>query len=250
MISQPELIERWSNAGRVLAEMPEHERQNHWDMGTWGKKTDCGTIACAAGHCGLDPWFREHGFKTVFPKGSREARMPNVPDFFGVEGSSRIFYNAHQRPVETVIDEVRSYIAELQRRVDLENRSGLPRIGEEWTEQGGIFAGARIGIAGAPDYFLIVGPEHDGRLDWPDATNWAGRLALAGHSDFGLPRCAEGLALFDGVRSLFKPECYWLAEQRAERSGFAWFQHFSDGHQRDWYKHDKLRCRAVRRLEI
>src|SRR5205823_4978616 len=37
----------------------------------WGRKTDeedgnppsCGTVACAVGHAGLDPWFRRRGLK-------------------------------------------------------------------------------------------------------------------------------------------------------------------------------------------
>lgn len=40
-----------------------HERAKHFNMGHWGQKTDCGTSACAAGFCGLDPWFRRRGFR-------------------------------------------------------------------------------------------------------------------------------------------------------------------------------------------
>jgi hypothetical protein len=35
-------------------------------MTMFGQKTDCGTIACAAGHASLDPWFRKRGFTGEF----------------------------------------------------------------------------------------------------------------------------------------------------------------------------------------
>lgn len=56
------IIERWQNALRVLKAMTEHEIARHFDMSTWGRKTACGTVACLAGHCALDPWFNERGF--------------------------------------------------------------------------------------------------------------------------------------------------------------------------------------------
>ena len=77
-----ELIERWVNVERVLNSMPEHDRQHHWDMGMWGEKTDCGTVACAAGHCGMDPWFRERGFELTFYKDGG-SKISDVNEFFG-----------------------------------------------------------------------------------------------------------------------------------------------------------------------
>jgi hypothetical protein len=58
-----EKLDRWTNAKRVLVKLPKHEREKHWDMRHWGIQTQCGTVCCAAGHCGLDPWFRQRGFK-------------------------------------------------------------------------------------------------------------------------------------------------------------------------------------------
>lgn len=60
-ISQDEQIERFENAVRVMTKMKPHVRARHFDMGVWGKRTKCGTIACAAGHCALDGWFRKQG---------------------------------------------------------------------------------------------------------------------------------------------------------------------------------------------
>lgn len=126
--TKKERIARWENVERVLSEMTPHERRKHWNMGTWGKKTDCGTIACAAGHCGLDPWFRRREFKLNFrmTPGGCEAEncelckdeplapvaiISDVHDFFG---DNNIFFNGAHRPVSKVIKEVRAYIKELK----------------------------------------------------------------------------------------------------------------------------------------
>lgn len=115
-----EQIERWEQCARVLENMPEHEREKHWDMGTFGTQTDCGTVACAAGHCGLDRWFRLRGFQLNFEKctcGDPHCyvqRMSQPQAFFGDVGTARIFLNANPRPVDAVLAEVREYIDELK----------------------------------------------------------------------------------------------------------------------------------------
>lgn len=112
-------IERWENVLRVLSNLTPHERRRHWDMSWWGYKTECGTVACAAGHCGLDPWFRRRGFKLDFYKSwitqDWSSSMPIEPeDFFGKVGCTTIFYNETRRSVGTVIREVRAYLKQLR----------------------------------------------------------------------------------------------------------------------------------------
>lgn len=248
MIQSNELIERWRNVHRVLNAMPEHERQKHWDMSIWGKQTECGTVACAAGHCGLDAWFRERGFKLDFR--GHESRISNVPDFFGLEGTSRIFWDSTQRPVETVIDEVHRYGAELERLASLMAKPGPPNIGESWPDQGGIYAGACIGRDDGPDYYLIVGPEHEHTLTWNEAKDWAASLDVDGHHDFAMPFRREQTVQFDRVRHLFRPSGYWSCEQHASDSDNAWVQDFDYGDQSNWLKDNELHGRAVRRLAI
>lgn len=115
-----EQIERWEQCLRVLETMPAHEREHHFDMSDWGTKTECGTVACAAGHCGLDAWFRERGFQMDVvacdcgAKNCYAAEISNVPGFFGVLGAESIFYNATERSVETVIKEVRAHLESLK----------------------------------------------------------------------------------------------------------------------------------------
>ena len=109
------VIERWENAVRVLQALTPHERRKHFDMSQWGEKTDCGTIGCAAGHCGLDPWFRKRGFKLHFDKGSYAGEMSIDPmEFFDPEGVENIFHNSDQRSVGTVLKEIRAHIKNLK----------------------------------------------------------------------------------------------------------------------------------------
>jgi hypothetical protein len=122
MNMQKQTIERWQNAARVLKALTPHERREHWDMGEWGRKTDCGTVACAAGHCGLDPWFRKRGFKLDFPKIKVSEANPeitgslsmNVDDFFDPEGADAIFCNGDSRSVNDVIKEIDAHIKKLR----------------------------------------------------------------------------------------------------------------------------------------
>jgi hypothetical protein len=67
-----EKIQRLKQALRVMTSMSAHVRKHHFDMSYWGQKTSCGTVACLAGHCGLDPWFRRKGFKMDFKEDRNE----------------------------------------------------------------------------------------------------------------------------------------------------------------------------------
>jgi hypothetical protein len=113
-LSSVERIERWENVLRVLRAMTPHERRKHFKMDTWGDKTECGTIACAAGRCGLDPYFRKRGFKLDFTYDKDfdewDADLRDVGEFFGFNGSSEIFFDGTIRTVGTVAREVIEYI--------------------------------------------------------------------------------------------------------------------------------------------
>jgi len=122
-ISDAERIERWQMAWQTLKDLTPHEKRQHFNMATWGEKTECGTIACAAGHCGLNPWFRRRGFQLNFAKVNHphvpgefywDASISSVPDFFGPRGTSGIFHNSRQRPVSEVMREIKDYIKDLK----------------------------------------------------------------------------------------------------------------------------------------
>lgn len=120
-----QLIERWENAIRVLRALTPHERKNHWSMSTWGIKTECGTVQCAAGHCANDPWFRRRGFK-YNPNWAKDYRLKKyrgcasryafgmTPDQFFGERAFSVFYNTNSRSVRDVINEMKGHIRGLK----------------------------------------------------------------------------------------------------------------------------------------
>lgn len=117
--TQKQLIERWENVLRVLQALTPHECENHWNMSVWARETDCGTVACAAGHCGLDPWFRRRGLRTNASQGyvwytKADEFEDALSLFFGDLGTADIFYNDTRRPVSTVIGEVKAHIKHLR----------------------------------------------------------------------------------------------------------------------------------------
>jgi hypothetical protein len=136
-----EKVERWENVVRVLSKMTPHERKKHFDMAQWGIATQCGTVACAAGHCGMDPWFIQRGFELlpakdketlrVYEEGNLDSgwgRFKNgvsADDFFGYGyiGCGTIFYNTESRSVATVIKECKAYIKQMtKRKKEIEKR--------------------------------------------------------------------------------------------------------------------------------
>ena len=116
-----EKIERWENAIRVLKNLSPHEKRKHWDMSFWAKKTDCGTVACAASHCAMDRWFTRRGLVLEFREEEyrdvetgelvmEEFATVDYDDFFGYDGSDAIFCNTDPRPVSKVIREIENYV--------------------------------------------------------------------------------------------------------------------------------------------
>jgi hypothetical protein len=121
-ITPAQRITRWKHVLRVLKGLSRHDRQKHFNMATWGYKTDCGTVACAAGHCGLDPWFRRQGFKLKFndpytgepTNNADEGDSFQPEDFFGSEGCNRVFYQT-DASYQGTIRNTKKYIARLER---------------------------------------------------------------------------------------------------------------------------------------
>jgi polyhydroxyalkanoate synthesis regulator phasin len=167
-----EKLERWTQALRVLKELLRHVRTKHWNMSHWGIQTECGTVACAAGHCGMDPWFRKRGLKLKAVKFDdlikenvheddlerSDFKVPktlselenyglnlgeggfennvDVSDFFGDE--EYIFSNGENRSVNDVIKEIKKYIKELQNefnRLKAERDSDIKEVTKESVAQ-------------------------------------------------------------------------------------------------------------------
>ena len=99
-LNPAEKVERWSHAVDVIAGLSEHERTYHFNMAVWGDITDCGTIGCAAGFCGMDPEFKEQGLEMEIisyhcDKKHHEVIWPKIRpfEFFGSYAYDRIFVN-------------------------------------------------------------------------------------------------------------------------------------------------------------
>lgn len=124
-----EKIRRWEHVDLTLKNLSPHEKRKHFNLGEWGKKTECGTVACVAGHCGLDPYFRRQGFKLEFKFvsfhfGSKEGYWEMDNDiandahaFFGNEGYHLVFLGEDVKGKQTVSDArkaVQRYVKELK----------------------------------------------------------------------------------------------------------------------------------------
>ncbi len=97
-VSVVQLIERWQNGLRVLQSMDPHEREKHFNMALWGRKTDCGTVACAAGHFSLDPWFVTLGFSSHWYAPDDPYLIPTLEADAGSWGTMiRTFFGADDR---------------------------------------------------------------------------------------------------------------------------------------------------------
>jgi len=128
-LTHSERVDRWEHAIKVIDGLNQHEREKHFDMGDWGRETECGTVACAAGHCGLDPKFRQDGFQMNFETKQyldgyeyRTLKFTTQPeDFFGKTASNDIFTNGDiliiDDPLEShaaVIKAMKAYLEELK----------------------------------------------------------------------------------------------------------------------------------------
>lgn len=106
--TQAQYIERWEQALRMLEAMPPEKRAAEFDMALWGFKTACGTKACFAGHCSLDPWFIAQGFIGTFRPLTRSELEDGYyeksigildfaiepEEFFGSRGFHTVFLNS------------------------------------------------------------------------------------------------------------------------------------------------------------
>lgn len=130
-LSKEQRIERWQNVRRVVKAIADdpHARAQHWDMSLWGRVTPCGTVACAGGHCALDPWFNSQGLKARRRPGSDDSALEiwdgehqywtgygwrlTLMKFFGEVGSNYIFNNSTLRPPGSVLSEIDLYLSTL-----------------------------------------------------------------------------------------------------------------------------------------
>lgn len=122
----------------------------------------------------------------------------------------------------------------------------VPRLGDEWPEHHGIYAGIARGFDGEPDAHLVL--LHDvpkEEMNWADALAWATGLGNGTH----VPTRFESALLYANLRDQFKADgWYWTGTQSADFDPFT--QYFGYGNQYTSNKAYEARVRAVRRVVI
>jgi hypothetical protein len=155
----------------------------------------------------------------------------------------------------------------------------IPRIGEYWKGQGGVYVGLDRGDEGQPDGHLILptdprayfknravgtkGVDVVGARS--ERNGYANTVALAeagsdlcrdiraleieGHKDFFLPARFQAALIYANVRELIELG-EWYATSTQYDAGSVWFQDFYNGLQRNYDKSASFRARACRRLVL
>ncbi len=87
--------ERLKQVVRVLRELPPEKK---FDMTLWLK---CGTVGCAIGWAGSDPWFTKHSFKMVTTVITRQKTKNYEPEYKNHVGSGAVmkFFNLDRQSV-------------------------------------------------------------------------------------------------------------------------------------------------------
>jgi hypothetical protein len=122
----------------------------------------------------------------------------------------------------------------------------LPKIGEYWSGQGGIYAGVARGLDGAADYHLILCTEaHKTDFKWQAALDLAKTITADSHSDFRVPTRFESALLYANLQDQFETDqWHWTSTQFSEY--YAWHQGFLSGVQLNCLKSCERRCCFVR----
>ena len=106
-------VKRWEGVERVLKKLTPHQRKKHFDMRFWGQQTECGTVGCVGGHCGLDPDFRLQGFRLKVSAYGSCFTGPGPMAFFGSEGYWNVFMKTSATYSQTRAN-VSAYLKELR----------------------------------------------------------------------------------------------------------------------------------------
>ncbi len=105
-------------------------------------------------------------------------------------------------------------------------------------------AGLILDEHGMPEYWLILLPGEQEKIQWQDAMDWA--KSIGGE----LPNRREQSLLIANLKDLFEPEWYWSSEVHESDSDYAYIQLFYNGNQSYYGKRHKYRARAVRRIPV
>ena len=106
-MNRPALVETI----RVLRTIP----NDMFDMGVYFRQTTCGTVACIAGHCAMDPWFEAQGFSaglfSLAPTFNLKAGIDAIRAFYDLTDDQvhHIFYAPLLTP-QAAIERINTFL--------------------------------------------------------------------------------------------------------------------------------------------
>lgn len=126
----------------------------------------------------------------------------------------------------------------------------VPRIGDAWEGQGGVFVAIGRDETGQM-YHLIRGPEAPEAMTHEDATKFAAELNIDGLTDFTLPTRRDlSLLKATNPEAFRTDDWYWSSERHPANESYVYAQNFLNGDQHDFStSHTCYGC-AVRRIPI
>ena len=104
------------------------------------------------------------------------------------------------------------------------------------------YAGTVLDANGCVSHHLVLLPGEADDVSWQDAKDWASKVGGE------LPTRQEQALLYANLKSEFKPEWYWSAQEHETNSSYAWLQGFNNGLQSYYDKSFEGHARAVRRF--
>ena len=125
------------------------------------------------------------------------------------------------------------------------------RIGWDWPEDGGIYAGVARGLNGAADYHVILCKADQKRdMTWENAMRWAAGLSDEGFTDWRLPTHQEAALLYANLKDQFSDRWYWCSDNYPQDDTCRWVQTFGYGRQADARMTDGCHARAIRTVQV
>ena len=126
----------------------------------------------------------------------------------------------------------------------------IPKIGQHWPEQNGIYAGIARGFDDEPDSHIVLLDDMPPkkRMTWKDGMAWAASLGDGAR----LPNQFEMALIGANISNMISPEgFYWSASEYSE--DIVWNHYLSSsnpGFQEFWHKTATCYVRAIRKLVV
>lgn len=128
-----------------------------------------------------------------------------------------------------------------------EIKAAIPKIGQEWPEQGGIYVGSRLVDGEVHHVIKPSGTEHDATgLNFASAKDHQFG-EINGHNDWYTGDQEDYMLAYVNVREQFEQEghnsIYWT---RSEHHGWAWAVDFELGYAYSYFRGDEFRAAPFR----